>query len=73
MTLCAPLTYLSSEKKTLYCQLFSTCYAAVKINNCLKRTSATKVATMKIMDDFRYGWKPSHAYRKIDTFRGEQR
>jgi len=36
--------------------------------NCLKITSAIKVATMKIIDDFRYKWKPSCAYHKIDTF-----
>jgi len=30
------LTYLSSEKKTLRYQLCSTCYAAVRISNCLK-------------------------------------
>jgi len=49
---------LSSEKKTLCCQLCSTHYIAVRINNCLKRTSAIKVATMKITDDFHYEWKP---------------
>jgi len=27
---------------------------------------------MKIMDDFRYKWKPSCIYHKIDTFRGDQ-
>jgi len=32
----------------------STQYAAVWINNCLKRISAIKVATMKITDDFHY-------------------
>jgi len=47
----AQLTYLSSEKKTLRYQLCSTCYAAVQINSCLKRTFVIKVATMKIMDD----------------------
>jgi len=36
----APFTYLSSQKKTLHCQLCSTRYAAVWINNCLKRTFA---------------------------------
>jgi len=41
--------------------------AAVQINNCLKRTSEIKVATMEITDDF------VNAYHKIDTFRGEQR
>jgi len=32
---------------------------AVQVNNCLKRTTAIKVATttMKIMDDFHYKWK----------------
>jgi len=40
--------YLLSEKKTLRCQLCSTCYAAVWINDCLKRTYAIKVATMKL-------------------------
>jgi len=58
----APLTYLLSEKKTLRCQLCSTHYEAVWINKCLKRTFAIKVATMKIMDNFYYEWKPSHAY-----------
>jgi len=41
-------------KKTLHCQLCSTSYAAVQINNCLKRTSAIKVAIMKITGDFNY-------------------
>jgi len=35
------------EKETLCCQLCSTSYTAVRINNCLKRT-AIKVATLKI-------------------------
>jgi len=52
----APLTYLSSEKKTLRYQICSTCYAAVQINNCLKRTFIIKVATTKII------WKPSRTY-----------
>jgi len=34
----------------------------------LKRTSAIKIATMKITDDFHYEWKPLRAYHKIDTF-----
>jgi len=42
---CAPQLYqLSSEKKMLHCQLCSTRYTAVRINNCLKITSAMKVA-----------------------------
>jgi len=38
----------------------------------LKRTFVIKVATMKATDDSCNKWKPSHAYHKIDTFRGEQ-
>jgi len=55
----------------LRCQLYSTCYAAVRISNCLKRTFAIKVATMKITDNFHYNWKPSRAYHIIDTSHGE--
>jgi len=61
-----PCTYVfSSEKKSLRYQLCSTGYAAVRINNCLKRTSVIKVATT---DDFRNKWKLSLANYKIDTF-----
>jgi len=49
----APLVYLLYEKKTFHCQLCSTRYTAVQTNNCLKRTSAIKEATMKITNDFR--------------------
>jgi len=42
---------LSSEKKKLCFQLCSTHYTAVRINNCLKITSAIKVAPIKITDD----------------------
>jgi len=52
-----PLTLLF-EKKTFCCQLCSTCYTEVQINNCLKRTSAIKVATMKIADNFHYEHVP---------------
>jgi len=38
-----------------------------KSTNVSKRISAIKVATTKITEDFRYEWKPSHAYHKIDT------
>jgi len=61
------------ERLVLWSWLCSTRYTAVQINYCLKRTSAIKVATMKITDDFCYELKPSHAYRKINTFHGEQR
>jgi len=53
--------------------LFSTHYTAVQINNCLKISSAIKVAPIKIMDDFRYRLMPSCAYHKINIFHGEQR
>ena len=58
------MRYLLRLCKTLRCWLCSTRYTAVRINNCLKRTSAMKVATMKITDDFRCEWKPSRAYHK---------
>jgi len=38
-----------------------------------KKGSAIKVATMKITAGFLYEWKPSCAYLKIKTFRGESR
>ena len=47
--------HLKSEVSImLRCQLCSTRYTPVQINNCSKSTSAIKVATMKNMDDFRY-------------------
>jgi len=65
IVMCAPLTYLLSEKKTLHCQLCSTHYEAVQINNCLKRTFAIKVGTMKITDNLHYEWKPSVPTTKL--------
>ena len=53
---------------TLCCRLCSTCYTAVRINNCLKSTPAIKIATMKNMDDFHYEGKPSHATTKSTPF-----
>jgi len=38
-----------------------------------KKTSAVKVAIMKIMDNSCYEWKLSRVYHKIDTFRGEKK
>jgi len=70
---CAPLMYLLFEKKSLHHQLCSTHYAAVRINNCLKNTFVIKITTIKITNNFSNKWKPSRAYHKIDTFRGEQR
>ena len=43
----------------LRCQLCSTRYTALQIKNCLKSTSAIKVATMKNTDDFLYKGKLS--------------
>jgi len=42
-------------------------HTAVQINNCLKRTSAIKVATMKITDNFCHRWKPSHMLPQKST------
>ena len=53
---------------TLCCQLCSTRYIAVRIENCLKSTSAIKTATMKNTDDFCYEGKPSHAIAKLTLF-----
>jgi len=52
------LYQLSSEKKMLHCQLCSTCYTAVWINKLFKRTSAIKVVTRKITDNFHCEWYP---------------
>jgi len=52
-----PIYVFLSEKKTLLYQLCSTRYAAVRINNCLKRTFVIKVATT---DNFCNKWKPYH-------------
>ena len=53
---------------TLHCQLCSTHYTALRIKNCSKSTSAIKVATMKNIDNFHYGWKSSHATAKLTLF-----
>ena len=61
--------HLKSEVSImLHCQLCSTHYTALQIKNCLKSTSAIKVATMKNTDDFRYGGKPSRATAKLTLF-----
>ena len=57
---------------TLRCRLCSTCYTAVRIKNCLKSTSAIKIATITNTDDFRscfrYEGKPSCANTKSTLF-----
>jgi len=55
------------KKDTSLPVMFNPLYSSTNLND-LKRTSAIKVATIKIMDNFHYKWKPSHAYHKIDTF-----
>ena len=61
--------HLKSEVSiTLRCWLCSTHYTAVQINNCLKSTSAMKVATIKSTDDFHYKEKPSRATTKSTLF-----
>ena len=56
----------------LRCRLCSTCYTPVRIKNCLKSTSAIKIATMTNTDDFRscfrYEEKPSRANAKSTLF-----
>ena len=53
---------------TLHCRLYSTHYTAVRIKNCLKSTSAIKIATTKNTDDFHCKEKPSHATAKSPLF-----
>ena len=60
---------LKSEVSIMLCrQLCSTRYTTVRIKNCLKSTSAIKLATMKNTDDFRYKGKPSRATTKSTLF-----
>ena len=53
---------------TLRCWLCSTRYTAIRIKNCLKSTSAIKIATMKNTDDFHFEGKPLHACTKSTPF-----
>ena len=66
---CAPsyINYcLKSEISiTLRCRLCSTRYTAVQIKDCLKSTSAIKIAITKNIDDFRYKGKSSCAATKL--------
>ena len=60
---------LKSEiSTTLRCRLRSTRYTAVRIKNCLKSTSAIKIATMTNTDNFCYEGKPSRAITKSTLF-----
>ena len=58
----------SEVSVTLCCQLCSTLYTALRINNCSKSTSAIKIATMKNTDDFHFEGKPSHTTAKSTLF-----
>ena len=61
--------HLKSEVSiTFCCRLCSTRYNSVRIKNCLKRTSAIKIATMKNTDNFRFEGKPSCARAKSTPF-----
>ena len=61
--------HLKSEVSiTLRCQLCSTHYTAVRIKNCLKSTSAIKIATTKNTDDFCFEGKSSRARAKSTPF-----
>ena len=54
---------------TLHCWLCSTRYTAVQIKNCLKSTSAIRIATMTNMNNFRYiRREATMCHRQIDTF-----
>ena len=53
---------------TLHCWLCSTHYTAIQIKNCLKSTSAIKIATMKNTDNFHFQGKPSYAIVKSIPF-----
>ena len=68
---CAPIINIRLKSEvfiTLHCRLCSTCYTAVRIKNCLKSTSAIKIATMKNTDDFRFKGKPSRVHAKSTPF-----
>ena len=58
----------SEESITLRCRLCSTHYTAVRIKNCLKSTSAIKIATMTNTDVFHYKQKLSRAIAKSTIF-----
>ena len=63
------INYLKSEVSIiLCCQLCSTRYTAVRIKNCLKSTSAIKIATLTYTDDFCCEGKPSCAIAKSTLF-----
>ena len=61
--------HLKSEVSiTLHCRLCSTHYTTVRIKNCLKSTSAIKIASMTNTDNFHYEGKPSRAIANSTLF-----
>ena len=58
----------SEVSNTLRFWLCSTQYTAVRIKNCMKSTSANKIATMKNTDGFHYEEKPSCVTTKLTLF-----
>ena len=75
----APLQSMHTKRKkwcrtpwlhqlSLHCQLCSTHYTVVQVKNCLKSTSAIKIAAMKNTDDFHYKGKASCATTKSTLF-----
>jgi len=60
----APLTYFRLKRRR-----FITNY----VQPVMQQYESTTVKIVATTDNFRNKWKPSHAYHKIDTFRGEKR
>ena len=58
----------SEVSNMLHCRLCSTCYTAVQIKNCMKNTSAIKIATLKNTEDFHFKGKPSRATSKSTLY-----
>jgi len=61
---------LLSKRCDIHCALSSTMFNPLHSKNCLKRTPAIKVATMKFTNNLHYERKPysSHAYHKNQHF-----
>ena len=68
MVPCPNYRLKSEVSITLRCRLCSSRYTAIRIKNCLKSTSAIKIATMKNMDNFRFEGEPSCACAKSTPF-----
>ena len=65
---------LKSEVSIIFhCRLCLTRYTAVRIKNCLKSTSAIKIAMMKNTDDFHFEGEAITCSHQINTFPCQQR